>query len=70
MPTTAEAKKAGLQLLEIYFDALNPSERLLLEILKASLSDDDAMISDVSVSWTDLEGGRHRRAVSTAPAKG
>ncbi|ADJ23022.1 hypothetical protein Hden_1210 [Hyphomicrobium denitrificans ATCC 51888] len=59
--------KAGLSVLSTYIDALCPSERLLLAVLLASLSDDDAQISDVSISWTDIEGGRQHRAVATAP---
>lgn len=46
---------------------LSPSERLLEEILRISLSDDDLAISDVSISWTDIYGGRHTRCVETAP---
>jgi hypothetical protein len=48
---------------------LSPSERLLLEILRHSLSDEDLAISDVSVEWTDIEGNRHQRSVTTAPKR-
>ena len=42
--------------------ARTPSERLLADLLRASMEDPDGGLSDVIVIWTDQDGRQHMRS--------